>query len=317
MSSILLDWRNNGNAAKRDQPGRGGGKLIDVRCVFNARDTLGESPLWCGSTQLLWWLDIEGCKLHRFHPQSGEHVEYGFDCNFVGSLALRKQGGVLLALDLALHIFDPASGELRPFVQVEPSSLDNRLNDGRCDSRGRFWVGTMDNQLSRPSGALYRIDPDGNVVRLFGDVIVSNTIAISPDQKTLYFSDTRRYTTWAFDFDVAQGRLTNRRIFVDYTSTHDRPDGACVDAEGFVWNAIFAGGRVVRYAPDGRVDRTIELPVTNPTCVCLGGPELRTLYITTARKFLRPDQLKSEPLAGAVLAIDVDVEGLPEATFGD
>lgn len=290
--------------------------MTDIRCVFNARDALGESPLWCGETQRLWWLDIDACKLHGFHPKSGQHVEHGFDCHFLGSLALRSQGGLLLALDLALHTFDPAGGELRPFVQVEAANLDNRLNDGRCDARGRFWVGTMDNQLSRPNGALYRVDPDGAVVRLFGDVIVSNTIAVSPDQKTFYFSDTRRYTTWAFDFDVEQGRLANRRIFVDYTGIGDRPDGACVDAEGYVWNAIFAGGRVVRYAPDGRVDRTIKLPVTNPTCVCLGGPELRTLYITTARKFLTDRQLAAEPLAGAVLAVDVDVEGLPEATFG-
>jgi sugar lactone lactonase YvrE len=290
--------------------------IADIRCAFETRDTLGETPLWCEKTQTLWWLDIDGCKLHCLQPQSGKHAEYHFDCNFVGSLALRSQGGLLIALDRALHTFDPASGKLHPFVQVESEHQDTRLNDGRCDARGRFWVGSMDNQLSRPSGAFYRIDPDGNVVRMFGDVIVSNTIAMAPDQKTLYFSDTRRYITWAFDLDVEKGRIGNRRIFVDYTSTNERPDGACIDAEGFLWNAMFAGGRVVRHAPDGRLDRTIELPVTNPTCVCFGGPDLRTLYVTTGRKFLSEEQLRNEPLAGALLAIDVDVEGLPEATFG-
>ena len=290
--------------------------IPDIRCAYMARNVLGETPLWCGATQTIWWLDIDGCKLHGLQPDSGTHVEHSFDCRFAGSLALRAQGGLLIALDGNLFTFDPERGALQPFVQVEPEHLDTRLNDGRCDARGRLWVGSMDNQLTRPNGAFYRIDPDGTVVRQFGDVIVSNTIAIAPDQKTLYFSDTRRFITWAFDLDVEEGRLANRRIFADYTSTNERPDGACVDAEGFLWNAMFASGRIVRHAPDGRLDRVIELPVTNPTCVCFGGPELRTLYVTTARKFLSEAQLHNEPLAGSLLAIEVDVQGFPEATFG-
>ena len=143
-------------------------------------------------------------------------------------------------------------------------------------------------RLARPSGSFYRVDPDGRVTKQFGDVIVSNTVAIAPDQRTLYFSDTRRHVTWAFDLDAAAGALSNRRIFVDHRAAAERPDGACIDADGCVWIAIFAGGRVVRYTPAGKVDRTIALPVTNPTCPCLGGPDLRTLYITTARKFLEP-----------------------------
>jgi sugar lactone lactonase YvrE len=186
-----------------------------------------------------------------------------------------------------------------------------------CDAQGRFWVGTMDNMLNRPTGSLYRIDPDGKAVRMQSDVIVSNSITISPRQDRLYFSDTRRYMSWQFDLDAAAGTLNNRRPFVDYTATRDRPDGACVDAEGFVWTAIFEGSRVVRYSPAGEVDQLIQLPVTNRTCICLGGPDLKTMYVTTARKFLDDAQLTAEPLAGCVLAIDVDVPGLPERRFGD
>lgn len=288
-----------------------------IQCAFAAHNILGETPLWCASTQTLWWLDIDGCKLHSLKPHSGTHAKYGFDCRFAGSLALRRGGGLLIALDGSLFCFDPTNGILQPFVVIEQPELDTRLNDGRCDARGRFWVGSMDNMLSRPSGSLYRVDPEGRATRIFSDVIVSNTIAISPDNKTLYFSDTRRFVTWAFDLDVESGCLSNRRVFVDYTETKERPDGACVDAEGFLWNAIFAGGRIVRYSPDGLLDRTIELPVTNPTCICFGGKDLRTLYITTARKFLSEEQLAKEPLAGSVLAIDVDVQGLPEAEFGN
>jgi sugar lactone lactonase YvrE len=223
---------------------------------------------------------------------------------------------VLVALDRTLHTFDPGTGALTKFAQVEPDSIDNRLNDGRCDAHGRFWVGTMDNQLTRPNGAFYRIDPDGRVTRQFGDVIVSNTVAIAPDQRTLYFSDTRRFLTWAFDLDVANGALTNRRVFVDHSATRERPDGACVDAEGYVWNAIFAGGKVIRFTPRGEVDRVVRIPTTNPTCLCFGGQDLKTLFVTTARKFLTPERLQAEPLAGAILAFETDVPGLPEGRFG-
>jgi len=282
--------------------------------VIEAQNILGETPLWCQATQALWWLDIDSAKLHRFRPSSNQHDSFLFNARFVGSLALRAKGGLLIALDLALHTFDPETGDLKLFCQVEPREIDNRLNDGRCDARGRFWVGTMDNQLSRPNGALYRVDPDGTVTRMFGDVIVSNAVAVSPDQKTLYFSDTRRFTMWAFDLDET-GQLSNRRVFADYTQTGERPDGACVDAEGFIWNVIFAGGRVVRYSPDGRIDRRIELPVTNPTCVCFGGDNYQTLYVTSARKFLTESRLQAEPLAGALLALEVGIQGLPESKF--
>ncbi len=290
---------------------------MNLRCVFPGQDLLGESPLWCVQTQSLLWLDIDGGKLQRFHPASGRHDVFAFDDRYVGSLALmHAPGRVLLGIELGLFNFDMATGEQRLLCQVEPAERDNRLNDGRCDAQGRFWVGTMDNQLARTNGAFYRVDADGSVHHQFDDVIVSNTVAFSPAHDRLYFSDTRRFTTWQFDLDLAAGTLSERRIFVDHSATRLRPDGACVDAEGFVWNAIFAAGRVVRFSPAGAVDRVIELPVTNPTCVCLGGPQLKTLFITTARKFLGRGVLRSQPWAGSVLAIDVEVPGLPEQRFG-
>jgi sugar lactone lactonase YvrE len=290
--------------------------MSEIRCVVAANDILGETPLWCTASQSLWWLDIDGTAVQRFTPATERHDTFKFSAQYVGSLALRADGSLLVALDRALHLFDPQSGALTRFAQVEPDTLDNRLNDGRCDARGRLWVGTMDNQLTRPNGAFYRVDPDGSVTRQFGDVIVSNTVAIAPDQRTLYFSDTRRFVTWAFDLDVADGALTNRRVFVDHSATRERPDGACVDAEGCVWNAIFAGGKVIRFTPRGDVDRVVAIPTTNPTCLCFGGPDLKTLFVTTARKFLTPERLQAEPLAGAVLAFETDVPGLPEARFG-
>lgn len=290
--------------------------MTRIDCVVNAGDQLGETPLWCVRSQSLLWIDIEKPKVQRFVPGSGAHDVYPIAGNFLGSLAFRSGGDLLLAIDAGLYTYSPGQGEPKLFRQIEPPEIDTRLNDGRADARGRFWVGSMDNQLSRPNGSFYRIDPDGSVQRLFSDIIVTNTVAISPDQKTLYVSDTRRFTIWAFDLDADDGALSNRRVFVDFTGTRDRPDGACVDTDGCLWNALFAGHRVVRYAPNGHIDRSIDLPVTNPTCVCFGGVDLRTLYVTSARKFLTDTQLADEPLAGGLFALTPGAQGLPEYCFG-
>lgn len=287
-----------------------------IECVVNGQDQLGETPLWCDSTQKLWWLDIERPKLQSFDPATGNHTSLDMPGTYLGSQALTKSGHRLLATDLSLELFDLETASSTPLATVE-TGLDNRLNDGRVDSRGRLWIGTMDNQLHRPNGGLYRVDPDGTVTKFASDVIVSNGIAFSPDGDTLYFTDTRRHMSWAFDLDVDDGVITNRRLLADYSATGDRPDGACVDVDGCLWAAFFAGGCIVRYRPDGVIDRTIRLPVTNPTCLCFGGGDLKTLFVTSATKFLSPEVLAEEPLAGALLAIEGVGQGLPENRFGN
>jgi len=287
-----------------------------LRAVVNARDQLGETPLWCPRTGKVWWLDIERPRLQSFDERTGRHEVFSFDSMFAGSLALHREGGFVAGLDNSLHRFDPATSVLRRIVDVETSGKRTRLNDGRCDSRGRLWIGTMDAEIREPLGSFYRVDPSGSVDWLFNDIIVTNSVAVSPDGRTLYMSDTRRFKIWTFDLDLDYGVLSNRRVFADYSNEQGRPDGACIDSEGCLWNAVFAGHRVIRYTPTGKIDRVIELPVTNPTCVCFGGPDLRTLYITTATKMIAPELLAKEPLAGALLAMDVGVTGLPEAMFG-
>jgi sugar lactone lactonase YvrE len=285
-----------------------------IDCAVRATDQLGETPLWCERERKLWWLDIERPKLQSFDPATGRHEVRPFDASFLGSQALGDDGSQLLALDLELYRRDRSSDATTPFARVE-HDVDNRLNDGRVDARGRFWIGTMDNQLHRPSGALYRVGSDGTAERVLAGVVVSNGIAFSPDNRFLYFTDTRRHLTWRFGFDVEDGRIFDQQLFADYRDSGDRPDGACVDVDGALWTAFFAGGRVVRYRPDGAIDLVVPLPVTNPTCVCFGGNDLRTLYITTATKFLTPGQRELEPLAGSVLAIHGIGQGLPEHRF--
>lgn len=285
-----------------------------IECVVRTDDQLGETPLWCEVTRKLWWLDIEKPKLQSLDPATGvREIFADAGVTFLGSQALTKSGGHLLGRDLTLFS-RAADGGLTAFAEVE-KDIDNRLNDGRVDAWGRLWIGTMDNGLKQPNGGLYRVDPDGTVEKIFGDVIVSNGIAFSPDNRRFHFTDTRRYQSYVFDMDPADGSISNRRLFADYSASGDRPDGACFDADGGLWTAFFGGGRVVRYAADGRIDTVIPLPVTNPTCVCFGGANFDTLFITTAAKFLSEAQRASEPLAGSVFAVQGLAKGLPENRF--
>jgi sugar lactone lactonase YvrE len=286
-----------------------------IEAVVSAADQLGETPLWCDRSQRVWWLDIEKPKLQSYDPSTGRHEAAPLPGRFAGTQALTAAGGRLLAQDLTLYVQDLASEDRADLLSVD-AGLDNRLNDGRVDARGRFWVGTMDNELHRPNGSLYRVDPDGTATAVETDVIVSNGVAFSPDSRTLYFTDTRRHVSFAYDLDLDDGVISNRRVFADHRATGDRPDGACVDTDGCIWMAFFAGGRIVRHRPDGAIDRMVRLPVTNPTCLCFGGRNRDTLYVTTATKFLAPSRLAEEPLAGALLAIEGLGQGLPEHRFG-
>ncbi len=286
-----------------------------IECVVRAADQLGETPIWSDVDHKLWWVDIERPRLQSFDPTTGRHEVHCFDATFLGSQALTVSGTHLLARDLELCHRNRGSGALEHFATVE-RDIDNRLNDGRVDARGRLWIGTMDNQLHRPNGSLYRVDSDGSVKRIFDGVIVSNGVTFSPDGSTLYFTDTRRYCTWRFDLDLDDGSIANRQVFADYSSSGERPDGACVDVDGAVWTAFFAGSRVVRYRPDGTIDLIVPLPITNPTCVCFGGADFRTLYVTSATKFLTPEQRSMELLAGGLFAIHGIGQGMPEHRFG-
>lgn len=285
-----------------------------VHLAVAASDDLGETPLWCDRTNRVWWIDVGGCRLQSLDPASGAHEVYPIECDALGCLALTESGRFLVARDNSLDLFDLASGAQARVAEI-PEHARTRLNDGRVDGSGRLWIGTLAHDLTEPIGAFYRVDPGGAVTCQFGEVIVTNGTAISPDQHRLWFTDTRRYMTWVFDLH-ADGQLSNRRVFADHTATRFRPDGAAVDADGCLWQALFGAGRILRYRPDGTIDRILSVPVTNPTCIAFGGRDLTTLYVTTARRFLSHADLATQPLAGALLAIEGVGEGLPENRFG-
>jgi len=290
--------------------------VSDPVCVLACRDALGEVPLWNARTQELWWIDVRAPSIQCWNPASGEHRKFDLPTSSVGSWAFRRQGGMLVSLRDGLYGFDPTTGKADRLLALEAEIPGHRLNDGRADNRGRFWIGTMHDTIRGPSGSLYRVDPDLAVSKVFDQVDIPNSTLFSPDDKLMYFADTPAKKIWVFDFDLDAGRISNRRVFVDCAADPGAPDGSAIDQDGCLWNANYGGGRVVRYTPAGKVDRIIALPVTQPTCCSFGGPQLDTLYITTASQKLTPEQLAPQPLAGGLFAVQTGTRGVPVPEFG-
>ena len=285
---------------------------LHIDCVVKGRDLLGECPLWDERAATLWWVDILAPSLQQLQPETGavkrlELVEA------MGSFAFCEKAGMLAAMKSGLYFFDPEKNQRLEIAKPETDLPQNRFNDGRCDRAGRFWAGTMSDPIREPTGALYRLSPDGRCKRMRTRITVPNSLAWSPDGRSMYFADSPRRKIWIFDYDGASGEPSKERLFA--TTYPGYPDGSCVDAEGCLWNAEYAGGRVVRYTPDGKIDRLIELPVRNPTCCCFGGERLDTLYITTAAQGLKEADLEKQPLAGSLFAVRPGVTGLRESRF--
>jgi L-arabinonolactonase len=288
--------------------------MTEIRCVLAARALLGEGPLWDPEEQVLYWVDIKSRIVHRFDPATARDTEWPMP-EPVGSLALRASGGLVVALSSGFHFFDPNTGAIETVSRPELDRPGNRFNDGKPDRRGRFWAGTMHDHESAPSGALYRLDPDGTCHRMVDGVIISNALCWSPDGRTMYHADTIRRTVWAWDSDPDRGEIANRRVFVTLSGDEGNPDGATVDAEGFVWLAHWNGWQLTRHDPTGRTERVVRLPVQRPTCPAFGGPDLGVLYVTSASSGLSPAELAAQPCAGGLLALDPGVRGVPEARF--
>ncbi|RDE09674.1 SMP-30/gluconolactonase/LRE family protein [Pelagibacterium lacus] len=289
--------------------------MTAIEMVADSKNRVGEVPVWSPRDRKVWWIDVRQPRIQSYDPDTGAFETFLTGGNVLGSYAIREQGGFMLAQEDGLYAFDAATGERTLLVDPEADFPDHRLNDGRCDRKGRFWLGSMNDKQRTDDGSFYSVGPDLAIAKWFDGINIPNGVCFSPDDKVMYFADTPKKMIWAFDFDIEEGRISNRRVFADLKDAPGRPDGSTVDAEGFVWNAEFAGRRIVRYTPDGRVDRVIDMPVTNITCLGFGGDNLDQLYITTAWQGLSDEQRAAEPLAGALFRTEVGVRGLPEPMF--
>jgi sugar lactone lactonase YvrE len=292
-------------------------KQNEVECVVDAKALVGEGTVWDPRAQCLWWIDIWGRKIHRYELSS-ESTQTFETPGPPGCLAVRQRGGLVLAMLDGFYFFDPARQEFQHVVDAEPHLKETRMNDGKTDRQGRFWSGTVfevQGVTSRAIGALYRLDADLSCHKVVDGVACSNGLAWSPDGRTMYFSDSCTPYVWAWDFEGETGKVRNRRVFIDLTSVNGACDGATVDAEGCYWLTLPLKGQVQRYDPAGRLMQTIKLPTDAPTCCEFGGKDLDILYVTTSTLRRTPLQLKGQPLAGGLFAVDVGVRGLPGSEF--
>lgn len=298
-----------------------------IECVVACNNHLGEGPVWDVDEGALYWVDGTGRRvgnpgLWRLDPASGKTRNWmlGHD---VGAMALRERGGAVLALDDGFYLFDFERGELELITLIESGQPRSRLNDGKVDRQGRFFAGGMDDEEELKLCGLWRLDPDLSVTRVDDGIICSNGPCWSPDQRTFYFADTFQQVMWAYDYDPATGTPGNRR---EFASTLDEPgffDGSTVDAEGCVWNAMVIGGELIRYTPDGEVERRIGMPVRNITSVCFGGDKLDEIYVTSMGRVSHPAthdhfarQMQPQFGAGSLFRITgLGIEGLPEPRF--
>ncbi|MFC3321703.1 SMP-30/gluconolactonase/LRE family protein [Mesorhizobium cantuariense] len=291
---------------------------MKIEVVVDVKTTLGEGPLWDVEQERLYWIDSFDGRVFRATADGREIRSWDVPMK-IGSMALRKDGsGAVVSLQRGFHLLDFATGDVTLIHDPEPDKPMNRLNDGKVDRRGRFFAGSMDTMEEGPSGGLYRLDPDFSVTRIDSGIICSNGPCWSPDDRTFYFADTWTGEIWAYDYDITTGAATNRRTFVRVdTSRGGAADGSTVDAEGYVWNALVYDGRLVRYAPDGSIDRVIDMPVKKITSVMFGGPKLDTLYVTSMAKPPLPRFPGDGVLRGSLFAITgLGIQGVAEPRFG-
>ena len=291
---------------------------MQIDIVLDVKTTLGEGPVWDVEQQRLYWIDSLDGRVFRATADGRELRAWDVGAK-VGSLALRRDGShALVALQNGVHTLDLVTGALELIVRPEPSLENNRLNDGKIDAAGRFIFGSMDMLEEQPSGRLYSLDTDMTLKVLDENIIVSNGPCWSPDSSIFYFADSWSGEIWAYDYDLATGTVSNRRCFARVNRSEGGvADGATVDEEGYVWQALVYSGKLVRYDPDGSVDRVIEMPVRKVTSVMFGGPELDILFVTSMARPPLPRFPSDGQARGALFAVKgLGVRGLPEGRFG-
>lgn len=289
---------------------------MELEHVLAAQDEVGETPIWVPEEQALYWVDIGGARIRRYDPASGATCTW--DPGVPVTALARRQGAGrwFLATKTGLCFWTQGQASATPIVDPEAGRPGLRLNDGSVDPRGRFLAGTMNEQdLNAPDGSLYRLDPDRSLHRLDTGYAVANGLGWSPDGAVLYVTDMFHRRILAYDYDLAAGVVSGRRVFATVPDDAGLPDGLVVDAEGGVWSAHWGGWRVTRYTPGGAVDREIRLPVANVTCMGFGGRDLDELYITTAWFLLSAGERAAQPQAGDLFRVRPGVRGMAEPSF--
>lgn len=280
--------------------------LIDSQCA------LGEGPVWHDERQQLFWLDINNRQLFAASAEGEIQNSWSFE-EIMAAIAIVDRETLVLVGETGLKRLDLGSGALTHLIDIERDVPTNRGNDSRVHPSGAFWIGTMVKEEGPKDGAVYHY-LDGKLEKIIANAAIPNATCFSPDGRTAYWTDTPTQRILKCETDAQTGKpIGEWTLFADVSEHRGYPDGAVVDSEGFIWNARWGGSCVIRYAPDGTIDRIVEVPVSQVTCPAFGGPELKRLFITTANKTMTPEQLADERVAGGIFFIDLDVAGLPES----
>ncbi len=281
-----------------------------VACVVPAQAALGESPVWSAAEQALYWVDGTAPAVFRYTPGDGSNARLPWRLpSPVGCIVPRREFGLLLGLGDGLYVPPAASGSPSKFCDLGVGWPGNRLNDGKADRAGRLWIGSIHAAETAPTGHLYQVVADGSWRRADSGFICSNGLDWSLDDRTLYFADSGTRTIFVYDVDPATGAIGSRRVFATLAGDDGAPDGLVLDEDGYLWCACWDGWQILRYAPDGRIDRRITMPVQRPTSLAFGGADYRTLFVTSARMDLTESELTRGPLAGSVFAFSPGVAG--------
>ncbi len=303
--------------------------MIEIECLWECNDGLGETPIWVADENCLYWadhvgpeIDLKGTRrptIRRLNVATGQRDVWEMP-EQVGSFGFREGGGLIGGCNSGFCAIDLETGKFETITDPEPDLPHNRLNDGKIDRRGRYWCGSMNSQLTEKSAKIYCLQPDLSCREVAGDFsfVCSNGIAFDPEDTRMYFGDTKGGMIYVFDFDIEEGRIENRRPFFEITDPQPAiVDGATVDAEGYYWFALNLGGKILRVDPAGRLDREIEMPVRSPTCVTFGGENYETMYVTSQQAFVTEEEMSRHPQPGSLFAIyGLGVRGLPEPKFG-
>ncbi len=296
----------------RSQSSRGQSPSPSPVPVLAARARLGECPVWEAQQQQLYWTDIHNHRVHQFDPATGNSrwFETG---ELVSAIALAGSNRLLLALQDRLAYLDLQTAQITPLCQFEFPHPDTRLNDGKCDSQGRFWIGSISEATGQ--AALYRYDPDGSLHLMETGLTISNGLGWSPDGSRFYLTDSPRRQIYAYDFDSATGSISNRRVLIDLGDEPVEPDGLTVDSQGNLWSALWDGWAVVCFSPTGAELRRVPMPVQRPTCLTFGGEHLQNLYITSASVGLSQKEIQQGIWAGDLFCFTPDIPGLSTESF--
>lgn len=287
-------------------------QLLDALEVGN---TLGEGVQWNEQDQSVWWTDIQECKLYRLQWPSRELEIFETPERLCAFAFTEREGCIVAAFERGFALYDYRRGEILWEKALLSPNSGMRFNDGKIDRQGRFWAGTMvEDDSPDAKASLYRLEGDGTVTQMAGDIHISNGSCWSPDSSHFYFADSVRRSIYRYDFDARSGDIGNRQLFAR-TMVNRYPDGATVDTEGYLWSAQWRGARVERYTPDGSTAGAIPMPVSQPTCAAFGGENMNLLFVTSARDSLSEWTLDQELQAGNLFVFQTPFRGLPDCRF--